>query len=64
MTQVYERVNVTKIISDLKVNEKALFGHSFNMISMRQVMYQVKRRKDVDLKLVEVPEGFMIWRKA
>lgn len=64
MTAPIERINVSKLFRELKPGERHLFGRSFNLVSLNATKRQVNNALGFDIRIVEVPEGYLAWRKA
>jgi len=66
MTQVLEcpRVIVMEVFRNMEVNGQQMFGRSFNLRSIQSMKRQVNSAYNRDIRIVEVPEGYLAWRKA
>jgi len=64
MNTPIERVNVSKMFRTMQPGDRHLFGRSHNLISLNATKRQVNNALGFDIRIVEVPEGYLAWRKA
>jgi len=61
---VIEKINVSKLMRDMPVGAQQMFGRSFNLTSLNSTKRQINNALGRDIRIVEVPEGYLAWRKA